>query len=166
MQMFSDRFKILLENAGFDTKRRGLLTDVTQFFEIPKSTAHSWLNADHCPRVPTLEDIVARLIKQRKIPKSIPAADLTLWLEKGNAVVPDPFNPPSKTPHALAGHLYLKVDDEARKLGYKLLELDREMFEAIFSKLSINSNPTLPEIRQVLKAAFKTLSHSPQPPIF
>ena len=90
MKSFSERFNVLCDAAGF-IEGRGRMTEVARFFDTGVSTARNWLVENKCPRVPTLEKLIKRLKKYRRLSSSIDDKSLLLWLEKGDTYVVNPF---------------------------------------------------------------------------
>jgi|GEM_PF-5864012 len=167
-ERFSERFSELLDVANF-VEGRGRLTEISNFFAVGKSTAHYWLNGDICPKAQTLDVIVSMLIDQRRIPKTIDKVALTLWLEKGDRLLPNPLKaPPTEHQnHLHKSRIYMAVGEEAQRLGIDLFSLNAEMIEQIFSESFAGARqdksgltPDRALIRRILKASIKAIEQN------
>lgn len=165
-ETFADRFEILLDNAGF-VEGRGRLTEVSQYFDVGKSTAHSWQNGV-CPRTATLESIVGQLQRDDRVPEAIQLSALVVWLEKGSDIIPNPFEQ-SRSAARASGHrfnaaVYLALEEEASNLGFSLLSLDgatldevcKQAFILAQSGTATTAMPSAARLRQLLRRLVPT----------
>lgn len=147
---FSDRFKKVLDEAGF-VKGRGRLTEVFGFFEVSKTTARNWLETDTCPR--NLPEIVTKLYSARRISVSIGKDQLIAFLQTGllnpfedkeSGTTPDTFL--LKTCRA-----YLTIYRMALAQGFDIYDLDdgtlEDLYNTVFKELVVRKldepNPQL-----------------------